>query len=784
MDAVVWGGRLLLTADDGVRGRELWSTDGTSVGTRRVKDANPGPAGSDPSQLVVIGNRVFFQANDPAHGTELWSTDGTEQGTELVKDIHPVVSLSGLPLSSFPFDFTPFAGRLLFTADDGSKGGELWASDGTASGTRLVKSINPISYYRPRSLTVVGNQLLFFANDGANGEELWRTDSSLQTTLLKDIFPGKDSGISDSGVLLGVLKTTLGERLLFTADNGEKGEELWISDGTSQGTFLLKDIHPGSQGTDISKPTLVGNQLFFMVDSSGSTPELWCTDGTTDGTRLVKSFPQGANAFDFSLSALPSGTLMLQRTNGQGAHELWRSTGTSAGTTQLKQINPGSGIASGSPNVMSTSSVVVGNKLFFSANDGKSGQELWVSDGTTAGTFLVKNIRPDLAGSSPRELTAVGNQVVFWANDGSTGEELWISDGTTVGTRPLADLNPGLPSATAPLAGGSSSFDPTIKVLSGNTIIFNADDGLNGIEPWALKISAPPPPSASVLAIAPLAATKAEATGGAVTPFTFQVRRSGKASGVSTAVWSVVGTGSKPANGADFSGGVLPRGTVSFAAGQTSRTITVNVRGDLLQEGDETFRVSLSAPTGAVLTTAAATGTILNDDLIGDAKANTLVGTARAEFLDGRANVDTLTGGRAADVFGFRFGESPLAAPDRITDFAFGTDKIDLLTASGGTLPAPGSLSRAANNSTAKSLGALAAAVFTDANGARAGNQALGAKSAALVRATHAAIAGTYLVVNNAVAGRSNSDDLMIKLNGFTGALPALGAIPINSVFL
>lgn len=104
MDAVVLGGRLLLTADDGVSGRGLWSTDGTSAGTRPVKDANP----RDPSQLVVIGNRVFFQANDPGHGTELWSTDGTEQGTELVKDIHPEIQLSGLPRSSFPFDFTPF----------------------------------------------------------------------------------------------------------------------------------------------------------------------------------------------------------------------------------------------------------------------------------------------------------------------------------------------------------------------------------------------------------------------------------------------------------------------------------------------------------------------------------------------------------------------------------------------------------------------------------------------------------------------------------------------------
>ena len=156
---------------------------------------------------------------------------------------------------------------------------------------------------------------------------------------------------------------------------------------------------------------------------------------------------------------------------------------------------------------------------------------------------------------------------------------------------------------------------------------------------------------------------------------------------------------------ADFSGGALPRGTVSFAAGQTIRTITVNVRGDLVQEGDETIRVALSAPTGAKLSTASATGTILNEDLIGDAKANTLVGTARGEFLDGRANVDTLTGGRAADVFGFRFGESPLSAPDRITDFALGSDKIDLLTASGGALPAPVRLSRAANNTSAKSLG-------------------------------------------------------------------------------
>jgi hypothetical protein len=83
-----------------------------------------------------------------------------------------------------------------------------------------------------------------------------------------------------------------------------------------------------------------------------------------------------------------------------------------------------------------------------------------------------------------------------------------------------------------------------------------------------------------------------------------------------------------------------------------------------------------------------------------------------------------------------------------------------------------------------KLLGALAAAVFADANGALTGNQGLGANGAALVQATNAAIAGTYLVVNNAVAGRSTNDDLMIKLNGITGAFPALGVIRPGVMFV
>lgn len=164
--------------------------------------------------------------------------------------------------------------------------------------------------------------------------------------------------------------------------------------------------------------------------------------------------------------------------------------------------------------------------------------------------------------------------------------------------------------------------------------------------------------------------------------------------------------------------------------------------------------------------------------------SNTLQGTALAEFIDGRANVDTLTGGAGFDVFGFRFSESPLNIPDRITDFAFGADRIDLLSTIGGGLAAPVSLTRASNNTSASSLSALTSAVFADADGARAGRQALGANSAVLVQATQSAIAGTYLLINNATPGRSITEDLLIHLSGFTGTLPPLGAMDPSRLFV
>jgi Ca2+-binding RTX toxin-like protein len=245
----------------------------------------------------------------------------------------------------------------------------------------------------------------------------------------------------------------------------------------------------------------------------------------------------------------------------------------------------------------------------------------------------------------------------------------------------------------------------------------------------------------------------------------------------------VSGIGANPADAADFARAVLPSGTVRFRPGDTSRTITVNVRADRDQEPDERFRVTLSNPTGATITTASASGIIRNDDLIGTTANDTITGTTRPEFIDGLTGQDFVSGGVGPDRFGFRFGHSRIRTPDRITDFRFGTDLITLLDSQGRSRPIPVAFSRAADNSSASSLAALAAAVFADANGRTSGAQPLAANTAALVRSTNAAIAGTYLLINDSNAGRSLTTDLMVNITGFSGTLPALGVRPVESVF-
>ncbi|MET1042402.1 MAG: ELWxxDGT repeat protein, partial [Acidimicrobiales bacterium] len=140
-------GTLFFSADDGTNGSELWTSDGTEVGTVLVEDIHPGDYSSDPSSLTAHAGTLFFTARDGTHGSELWKSDGTEPGTVLVKDIRPGSGNGYYGHSSL----TGVGGTLFLAADDGTHGSELWKSNGTEAGTVLVEDINAGGEFEVRS---------------------------------------------------------------------------------------------------------------------------------------------------------------------------------------------------------------------------------------------------------------------------------------------------------------------------------------------------------------------------------------------------------------------------------------------------------------------------------------------------------------------------------------------------------------------------------------------------------------------------------------------------------
>ena len=169
-DLTAFGGKLYLFANTAT-GRALFRSDGTRTGLVQLHSFPPDVAdpGTTPSHsLTAFGDRLCFVADDGVHGRELWTSDGTAAGTSMLLDVWPG------PASSGPSWLTVAGGRLWFSADDGVHGVELWRSDGTAAGTRLVQDIasGPDSSY-PDQLTAAGNRLYFTADDGASGRELW-----------------------------------------------------------------------------------------------------------------------------------------------------------------------------------------------------------------------------------------------------------------------------------------------------------------------------------------------------------------------------------------------------------------------------------------------------------------------------------------------------------------------------------------------------------------------------------------------------------------------------------
>ncbi len=497
--------RLFFAEDNG----DLWVTDGTAAGTFRFARV---PYPSATVDLAELDGEIFFTGFDDANGVQPWRSDLTPAGTE------PIGTPGGnLAAGSRIMDIARAGDRSVFAACDGTEAA-IWTSDGTPAGTLpLPGTAKPCELFPSAYFKRVGGLTFFSWKD-----QLWRTDGTAAgTTALLDLTPFNFPAVIDAAPLQGRLffaisrptspqapvlefwtsdgtpqgtqrlfeRSLFGvsDRLsavegaaLFSAQNADPPYALniWFTDGTEAGTW---PILQGSAGSGFIQLARAGGRIFFFAtgaDRQQLGPELWVTDGTAAGTAPVLANPRGPRPRNpLSLVAFQGAVYFFAETGDPAQPRgLWRSDGTASGTRLLKAIDPPHSDTSGD-NYLEPQLTPVGGQLFFRANDGVHGTELWKTDGTAAGTAMVRDIAPGPRHSHLDDLTAAGGKLYFGANDGEHGYELWQSDGTAAGTRLAADV-----------VFGPAPSNPEQLLATEGKLFFTADDGEHGREPWVLPL--------------------------------------------------------------------------------------------------------------------------------------------------------------------------------------------------------------------------------------------------------------------------------------------------------
>lgn len=370
-------GVVYFSADDGVHGTELHVTDGSPPGTQLFLDLNPGRASSTPNWFRQLGSQIFFTADDGTHGHEPWISDGTIEGTRLLNDLAPG------PESSHIHNLVQVGERLFFDATTPDTGEEQFVTDGTPEGTRLFADVLPGNLgSKPAQNEFTDKYLVFTADDGIHGRELWRADLTTgAASMVKNIALPKPGPLKSVRSM-----TSLGEYLYFVADTAETGMELWQMHGSEESPVLVQDILPGPPSAHPEELTACGGRLYFVAEDSGAGR---CIYYIAEGRSEVKRAfaPQAALSKPHSLA-------------------MWKEL------------------------------------LFFMASQKDTGEELWCLKPPYEEPELIRDICPGECDGRPSNLCATPSGMAFTATDENGEQAFWLTDGTEAGTKPTGRFAP------------------------------------------------------------------------------------------------------------------------------------------------------------------------------------------------------------------------------------------------------------------------------------------------------------------------------------------------------
>jgi ELWxxDGT repeat protein len=479
-----WRAFLVASLFLGLAGLPGWQPARAQIGgdpnPSLVRDINQEPATISTSHIVSMNGALYFSVYNYSSTCQLWKSDGTPQGTQMFLEMSYLPAPNAYVVSFGCLNLIAVNQKLFFINSDPENGSELWVTDGTSGGTRLVEDFVPGTEGIAISNWVeANNELFFLAYDSVHGASLWKTDGSQAGSVL--LYSANTLASRTHANVIPYTPPLLFNNqglVYFIGNDPDTGRELWRSDGTPQGTQLVKDINPGTGSSDPALVSTYNDTVYFSANDGAHGVELWKSNGSTNGTQLVKDIYPGTSTGFISLLASLNGKLYILADDGVHGSELWFSDGTEAGTILLKDINPGKNYS------FPGDARVFGDLVLFTAQDGTHGYELWRSDGTPAGTYMVEDILPGAESSSPKLLAELNGQFYLVAQD-TSGWQLYKTNGSLGDANVVSPLNSTVVSISSPAvlngylyfnvyAGGGSSLWRSDGSAGGTSLILTS----------------------------------------------------------------------------------------------------------------------------------------------------------------------------------------------------------------------------------------------------------------------------------------------------------------------